>query len=184
MANLILQFNGSANELLAGNTRLRVKTQKRGGVEYLALRPSHRVSGKNMQARTAKAENGATLVEVAHEFIKELGMSAPALGEKLLFNDDGYGWFSLRPLPEDATDATPTVVVVEAALMKTAVRSDAPVEKPAKEAKEPKAAKAPKAAKTPSQKASTKSTSTAVKKTAKKDKPAATDEIKAAEAQS
>lgn len=180
MATLVLQFNGAANELLAGNTRLRVKTQKRGGVEYLALRPSHRVSGKNMQARTAKAENGATLVEVTNDYLKELGVSAPAHGEKLLFNDDGYGWFSLRPLPEDADETTPTVEVVEAALMKTAVRSDAPIEKPAKEPK------APKAVKTPSQKAASKSTTTAVKKTASKKATKATDQSadKAAEAQS
>lgn len=183
MASLILQFNGAANELLEGNTRLRVKTQKRGGVEYLALRPSHRVSGKNMQARTATAESGATLVEVTNDFLKELNVNAPAVGEKLLFNSDGYGWFSLRPLPEDATDATPTVEVVEAAVMKTAVRSDAPVEKAEKPAKEPKVPKAPKEPKTPSQKASSKSTTAAVKKTTKKDK-SATDDNKATEAQS
>ena len=33
MATLVLQFNGAANELLGGNTRLRVKTQKRGSGE-------------------------------------------------------------------------------------------------------------------------------------------------------
>ena len=177
MATLVLQFNGAANELLGGNTRLRVKTQKRGGVEYLALRPSHRVSGKNMQARTAKTESGATLVEVTNDHLKELGVSAPAHGEKLLFNDDGYGWFSLRPLPDDADESTPTVEVVDAALMKTAVRSDAPIEKPVKE---------PKAAKTPSQKAASKSTTGAVKKTASKKSTNAADQSTdtAAEAQS
>jgi hypothetical protein len=147
MTSLVLQFNGAAVELLQGITRLRVNIKKRGGVEYLALRPSYRVSGKNLQARTAKAESGATLVEIPAGYLKELKYTRPDLGASFLFNDEGYGWFTLRELPDDATDATPTLIVADSALMKTAVKADAkeePAEKPAKAEKAEKPAKAAK----------------------------------------
>jgi hypothetical protein len=149
MSSLVLQFNGAAVELLHGITRLRVKTMKRGGVEYLALRPSYRVSGKNMQARTAKAESGATLVEIPASFIKDLKYPRPELGTSFLFHNDGYGWFTLRDLPDDAAESTPTLIVADSALMKTATLSDAKAEEPAKEPKQAKADKLPKPDKLP-----------------------------------
>lgn len=172
MTSLVLQFNGAANELLTNLTRCRVKIQTRGGVGYLALRPSHRVAGVNMQARTLKGENGATLVEVPNSFLKDLKFAHPEVGSTFLFHDDGYHWFSLRPLPEDATDATPQLTVVDSAILKSALSSATPPAKPEKPAKEPKAAKAEKPAKAEKAEKPVKEPKAAKPKTEKADKPA------------
>jgi hypothetical protein len=100
MSNLLLTFNGPASEAMGANTRIRVKTMKRGGVEYVALRPSYRVSGKNAMIRTAKAEDGVFTAELPEAVLSDETLALPALksnGSQYLMADVGYGWFLLKP---------------------------------------------------------------------------------------
>lgn len=95
MSNLILTFNAQATEKLGSNTRIRVKTMKRGGVEYVALRPSYRVSGKNAMIRTSKGDDGMFAAELPEQLFTDLTLPALKNGE-YLFDDVGYGWFLLK----------------------------------------------------------------------------------------
>jgi hypothetical protein len=97
MSNLVLTFNGPATEKIGANTRLRVKSMKRGGVDYVALRPSYRVSGKNAMIRTSKNEDGTFCAELPETMFTELTL--PELKSNhthYLMDDVGYGWFLMR----------------------------------------------------------------------------------------
>jgi hypothetical protein len=129
MTSLVLQFNEAAVAAFEGNTRLRVLMKKRGGKEFLGLRPSYRVSGKNLQLKTVKGEDGQTTSELPANFIKELKFDRPELGAAFHLKNIGYGWFILDGMPADATTDLPTVVIADSALIKQAAKAAAVEEK-------------------------------------------------------
>jgi hypothetical protein len=129
MTSLVLQFNEAAVAAFEGNTRLRVLMKKRGGKEFLGLRPSYRVSGKNLQLKTVKGEDGQTSSELPANFIKELKFDRPEHGAAFHLKNIGYGWFILDGMPADATTDLPTVVIADSAHIKQAAKAVAAEEK-------------------------------------------------------
>jgi hypothetical protein len=123
MTSLVLQFNEAAVSAFEGNTRLRVLMKKRGGKEFLGLRPSYRVSGKNLQLKTVKGEDGQTSSELPASFIKELKFERPEHGAAFHLKNIGYGWFILDGMPTDATTDLPTVVVADSVLIKQTAKT-------------------------------------------------------------
>jgi hypothetical protein len=128
MTSLVLQFNEAAVAAMEGNTRLRVLMKKRGGKEYLGLRPSYRVSGKNMQLMVTKNDEGMVSSELPANFIKDLKFTRPEHNTAFFLKNIGYGWFILDELAADATPDTPTVVVADSAHIKQAAKQVKAVE--------------------------------------------------------
>jgi hypothetical protein len=129
MTSLILHFNEAAVTAMEGSTRIRALMKKRGGKEFLGLRPSYRVSGKNMQLKTVKGEDGKISTELPSNFIKELKYERPENGAAFFLKSIGYGWFILDELPADATTDLPTVVIADSAHIKQAAKAAAADEK-------------------------------------------------------
>lgn len=110
MSNLILTFNGPAQEVLGPNTRIRVKTMKRGGQEYVALRPSYRVSGKNAMIRAVKNDDGTMSAELPDTLVGELSLPDLKGSHTYKMHDAGYGWYLIQDAENLVeTDATITV---------------------------------------------------------------------------
>jgi len=129
MTSLILHFNEAAVTAMEGSTRIRALMKKRGGKEFLGLRPSYRVSGKNMQLKTIKGEDGSVSTELPTNFIKELKFERPENGTAFFLKSIGYGWFILDEFPVDASGDLPTVVISDSAHVKQAAKAAAAEEK-------------------------------------------------------
>ncbi len=157
----ILTLNPVAAAIMAGMTRLRVNKKSRGGVMYAAIRPSHRVAGRNPMIKVEPVAGEASMVTELTPEIAGLCEGLPELKNNhtyVLFNI-GYGWWTLKE-PEDANDQTkPLITVTKGRKSKAApvadtapsadsgaetpadVKPDA-AEKPAEDVKEPVAAAA------------------------------------------
>lgn len=108
--SVILSFNPAAIAVLGANTRLRVKKITRGGVDYLALRPSYRVAGRNTMIRTDKTDDGL-IAEIPEQlFTDNPSIPAPKSSTTYHFNDIGYGWYLLQE-KDDLTDADPSITI-------------------------------------------------------------------------
>lgn len=111
MTVLKLNLNSAATALMGTNTRLRVKKMTRGGVDLLALRPSYRVSGKNVKVLVDKAEDGTSSVVIDDAVITGAGAPVPAIGTQYKLVDVGYGWLTVKAV--EGEDATPELITVE-----------------------------------------------------------------------
>lgn len=111
MTVLKLNLNSAATALMGTNTRLRVKKMTRGGVDLLALRPSYRVSGKNVKVLVDKAEDGTSTVVIDETTISGAGAPVPAIGTQYKLVDVGYGWLTVKAV--EGEDATPELLTVE-----------------------------------------------------------------------
>ncbi len=112
MTKLVLTFNEPAAKALGANTRLRVKPLKRGGVEYVALRPSYRVSGKNEMIRVIKGEDGVLTAEMDHDKAIELKLpEIKASNTNYIFEDVGYGWFILKDVADTDLEKASLVTI-------------------------------------------------------------------------
>lgn len=127
MTNLVLTFNGAAAEKLGANSRLRVKTMKRGGEEFVALRPSYRVSGKNTMIRTIKGDDGTVTAELPDTVIEEMALpEIKSNHTNYLMFDAGYGWFLMKDGSEanEKKDAIITVSKARKSAAKKAKQAD------------------------------------------------------------
>lgn len=113
-SSFVLNFNQAATTALAGNTRLRLKSVKRGGQTYLALRPSYRVSGKNTKVQVTPGAEGTSQVTIDKADIEASGSPVPEVGTSYQFFGLGYGWFILKPL-DDANTETKLVNITSPA---------------------------------------------------------------------
>jgi len=108
--SVILSFNPAAIAVLGANTRLRVKKITRGGIDYLALRPSYRVAGRNTMIRTDKTDDGLIAEIPEQMFTDNPTFPAPKSSTTYHFNDIGYGWYLLQE-KDDLTDADPSITI-------------------------------------------------------------------------
>lgn len=108
--SVILSFNSAAITALGANTRLRVEKKTRGGVDYLALRPSYRVAGRNTMVRTEKTDDGLTVEIPEQLFTDNPSLPVPKSSTTYHFNDIGYGWFLLQE-KADLTDDEPSITI-------------------------------------------------------------------------
>lgn len=113
--SVILAFNPAAIAVLGTNTRLRVKKVTRGGVDYLALRPSYRVAGRNTMVRTDKTDDGLIAVIPEQLFTDNPTFPTPKTGGTYHFHDVGYGWFLLQEKTDLSADE-PSITVSRRAL--------------------------------------------------------------------
>lgn len=133
----ILTLNPVAAAILDGMTRLRVNKKTRGGVMYAAIRPSHRVAGRNPMIKVEPVAGESSLTA---EFPSEVAAMCEGLPElknnhTYVMFDIGYGWWTLRE-PEDANDQTKPLITVAKGRKQKAAPADAPVDsaKPAETA--------------------------------------------------
>ena len=108
-----LKFNPAAVKALEGNSRIRLFTKTRAGETFFALRPSYRVSGKNVQLRVEPVEGEKfQLAELAAATI-EMIEGLPALKNNTHYHleDIGYKWFILKESDVDIDDKKPGVYV-------------------------------------------------------------------------
>lgn len=108
-----LKFNPAAVKALGGNTRVRLLTKTRGGEVFFALRPSYRVSGKNVQLRVEPVEGEKH--QIADLPLATIGMveGLPELKNNTHYHmeDIGYQWFILKASDADIDDKKPGVYV-------------------------------------------------------------------------
>ena len=110
MTVLALNLNKQATSLLGSNTRLRLKSLTRGGIAYLALRPSYRVSGKNTKVMVNLRDGGTSEVQIDEADIAAVSAPALAIGTTYKLVDVGYGWYTVKLLEDgDQTEETFTV---------------------------------------------------------------------------
>jgi chemotaxis protein histidine kinase CheA len=109
----ILTLNAVAAAILEGMTRLRVNKKTRAGVWYTALRPSHRVAGRNPMIRVEPIENSTSVTAELTQEIAAMVEGLPELknNHTYVMFDIGYGWWTLRE-PEDANDQTKPLITV------------------------------------------------------------------------
>lgn len=112
---LTLSFNESAVTAMGNPARLRLFTKLRGGVVYVALRPSYRVAGKNVQLMVTPVEGDTSCTaELTAEHIQSVdGLPEIKANTSFALEDIGYGWFVLKEPTADAVDG-PTVSVLKA----------------------------------------------------------------------
>ena len=106
---LTLSLNQEAADLLGSNniTRLRLLTKVRGGVSHIGLRPSHRVSGKNVMLRLTGNE-----IKITNDDINGvIGLPELKVNNQYSVSDIGYCWFILTPIQEMTSG--PIVTVTE-----------------------------------------------------------------------
>lgn len=117
MTITVLTFSESAAKALGDNTRLRIKSMTRAGVELVALRPSYRVSGKNAQLRTLKDEAGVITAEMSDEIIASQSLPALAAGQYLFEQSGGekYGWFALKEVTGEVDADAPLITIARVA---------------------------------------------------------------------
>lgn len=115
--NQILTFNLAAAGIIGGLSRLRLNKKTRGGVDYAALRPSHRVKGTNPMLKVEKVEGTDTFqAELTAELIAMVE-GVPALKNQATYQmvDIGYGWWTLRDFDQaTAKGDEPLVTVTKA----------------------------------------------------------------------
>lgn len=110
MTTFVLQFNATAVESLGDNTRLRVKMIRRGGKDYLALRPSYRVSGKNQMVRVSKSGDQVT-AEIPLDLLEKENLPKLEEGAVYYFTSIGYGWYLLKKQTNEEPEAKVSVSI-------------------------------------------------------------------------
>jgi hypothetical protein len=128
-----LKFNPAAVKALAGNTRVRLLTKTRGGEVFFALRPSYRVSGKNVQLRVEPIEGEKhQTADLPKDVIAQVA-GLPELKNNTHYHmeDIGYQWFILKASDTDIDDKKPGIYVTrlrEKAVKKTEDAAAAPAD--------------------------------------------------------
>ena len=112
--NQTLTFNLAAAGIINGLSRLRLNKKTRGGVDYAALRPSHRVKGTNPMLKVEKIEGTETLQAELTPELHAMVEGLPALKNQTtyLMFDIGYGWWTLKNFEGDAATSTEPLVTV------------------------------------------------------------------------
>lgn len=108
-----LKFNPAAVKALGGNTRVRLLTKTRGGEVFFALRPSYRVSGKNVQLRVEPIEGEKhQTADLPKDVIAQVA-GLPELKNNTHYHmeDIGYQWFILKASDTDIDDKKPGIFV-------------------------------------------------------------------------
>ena len=108
-----LKFNPAAVKALGGNTRVRLLTKTRGGEVFFALRPSYRVSGKNVQLRVEPIEGEKhQSADLPKDVIAQVA-GLPELKNNTHYHmeDIGYQWFILKPSDTEIEDKKPGIFV-------------------------------------------------------------------------
>jgi hypothetical protein len=108
-----LKFNPAAVKALGGNTRVRLLTKTRGGEVFVALRPSYRVSGKNVQLRVEPIEGEKhQTADLPKDLITQVD-GLPELKNNTHYHmeDIGYQWFILKASDSDIEDKKPGIFV-------------------------------------------------------------------------
>lgn len=113
MNTLVLRLNDEAAAQLSNHTRIRVKVQKRGGVEYVGLRPSYRVSGKNSMVRAEQGTDRVTTLQIPNEIQETEKLPELKVGSKYLMVDIGYCWFIMKEAV-GGEDESVALITVEA----------------------------------------------------------------------
>jgi hypothetical protein len=108
-----LKFNPAAVKALGGNTRVRLLTKTRGGEVFFALRPSYRVSGKNVQLRVEPVEGEKHQVADLPLAVMVQVEGLPELKNNTHYHmeDIGYQWFILKASDTDIDDKKPGIFV-------------------------------------------------------------------------
>lgn len=119
-----LKFNPAAVKALAGNTRVRLLTKTRGGETFVALRPSYRVAGKNVQLRIDAVEGEKHQLADMPKAVMALIEGLPELKNNTHYHmeDIGYQWFILKASETDIDDKKPGIFVSR--LREKAVKKD------------------------------------------------------------
>lgn len=111
MTTLVLTLNDEAAAQLSSHTRVRVKIQKRGGVDYVGLRPSYRVSGKNSMVRTNAHDDGTVTIEIPPDIIETEQLPELKSQGRYQMVDIGYCWFILKEATGTKED-DPAIITV------------------------------------------------------------------------
>jgi hypothetical protein len=108
-----LKFNPAAVKLLSGNTRVRLLTKSRGGEVFVALRPSYRVAGKNVQLLVDAVEGEKHQLADMPKAVMALIEGLPELKNNTHYHmeDIGYQWFILKASDTDIDDKKPGIYV-------------------------------------------------------------------------
>ena len=108
-----LKFNPAAVKALGGNTRVRLFTKTRSGETFFALRPSYRVSGKNVQLRVEAVEGEKFQTADMPMALSAQVDGLPELKNNIHYHleDIGYQWFILKASDADIDDKKPGVYV-------------------------------------------------------------------------
>lgn len=134
----ILTLNAVAAAILDGMTRLRVNKKSRGGVVYAAIRPSHRVAGRNPMIKVEPVVGESSLTAELSAETAAMCEGLPELknNHTYVMFDIGYGWWTLRE-PEDANDQTkPLITVAKGRKQKSAPADADSVQEPSAPAAE------------------------------------------------
>lgn len=101
MSNLILTFNQIALDLIGTNTRLRVASRRRGGMDNLGFKSCYRVPHFHSMIRTEKREDGSVQSVIPSDMLEALKLQPVATGT-YEFKSIGYGWFLLKQIQDGA----------------------------------------------------------------------------------
>jgi hypothetical protein len=129
----ILTLNPVAAAIMNGMTRLRVNKKTRGGVMYAAIRPSHRVAGRNPMIKVEPVAGESSMTAELSAETAALCEGLPELknNHTYVMFDIGYGWWTLRE-PEDANDQTkPLITVAKGRKQKAASAESESTQEPA-----------------------------------------------------
>lgn len=117
----ILTFNPAAAGIIGNLSRLRLNKKTRGGNDYAALRPSHRVKGSNPMLKVEQIEGEETKqAELTDEILAKITGVPPLKNQTTyLMFDIGYGWWTLRGFEGEVEGSTePLVTVTKASARK------------------------------------------------------------------